>query len=284
MPTSKPDPRDIVTEQAFRVEPSLLGTPLATPKRRLLAVTIDLAIAGILAQALGFWILIVIAVVSFRAASRVVAGEGGQFIQRLGLVALGTVLLSITLGMCVIDNFEAEEEGTDGSEVQATSETSTLQVDEALVRFCQLVHVSKDSSTGKEATAATSLLKKQIAQAQARAVCTEEPRTWTFFGAIRAFLDTMGITLGWVGAYFTLLTFFLDGQTPAKRWLGIRVVRLDGRPLNLWLCFERFSGYTAGLATGLLGFLQIYWDRNRQVIHDKIAATVVIRESRHIKN
>ena len=32
----------------------------------------------------------------------------------------------------------------------------------------------------------------------------------------------------------------------------------------------------AGLATGLLGFIQIYWDANRQAIHDKISATVVI--------
>ena len=30
------------------------------------------------------------------------------------------------------------------------------------------------------------------------------------------------------------------------------------------------------MATGLLGFIQIYWDANRQAIHDKISATVVI--------
>jgi len=32
------------------------------------------------------------------------------------------------------------------------------------------------------------------------------------------------------------------------------------------------------VATGTLGFLQIYWDANRQAIHDKVAGTVVIRE------
>jgi len=32
----------------------------------------------------------------------------------------------------------------------------------------------------------------------------------------------------------------------------------------------------AGLASGLLGFLQIYWDPNHQGIQDKISATVVI--------
>lgn len=51
---------------------------------------------------------------------------------------------------------------------------------------------------------------------------------------------------------------------------------MNGHDLKLWYCFERFSGYAAGLATGLLGFLQIYWDDNRQCIHDKIASTVVV--------
>jgi uncharacterized RDD family membrane protein YckC len=68
------------------------------------------------------------------------------------------------------------------------------------------------------------------------------------------------------------------GQTPGKRLLGIRVVRLNGKPITWWASFERFGGYAAGLATGLLGFLQIFWDRNRQAIHDKIMETVVVRE------
>ena len=32
----------------------------------------------------------------------------------------------------------------------------------------------------------------------------------------------------------------------------------------------------AGFATGLLGFAQVYWDANRQGIHDHIVGTVVI--------
>ncbi|MCW8832829.1 MAG: RDD family protein, partial [Colwellia sp.] len=56
-------------------------------------------------------------------------------------------------------------------------------------------------------------------------------------------------------------------------------------PLSLWDSFGRYGGYGAGLATGLLGFIQIYWDPNRQAIHDKISATVVIdlRQSRLAK-
>ncbi len=44
-------------------------------------------------------------------------------------------------------------------------------------------------------------------------------------------------------------------------------------------CFGRYGGYGAGFATGLLGFLQVYWDPNRQAIQDKISATVVIKGS-----
>ena len=38
----------------------------------------------------------------------------------------------------------------------------------------------------------------------------------------------------------------------------------------------RYGGYGAGLATGLMGFLQIYWDPNRQAIQDKISETLVV--------
>ena len=53
------------------------------------------------------------------------------------------------------------------------------------------------------------------------------------------------------------------------------MLRLDGGPITWWVAFERAGGYAAGLATGLLGFLQIYWDANRQAIHDRIVGTVV---------
>jgi uncharacterized RDD family membrane protein YckC len=92
------------------------------------------------------------------------------------------------------------------------------------------------------------------------------------------FLEDLGIGFGWTGLYFTAFVALWKGQTPAKRLLGVRVVRLDGRPLTWLSSFERFGGYAAGLVTGLLGFAQVYWDRNRQMIHDKIVETVVVRE------
>lgn len=92
--------------------------------------------------------------------------------------------------------------------------------------------------------------------------------------------NDLGLGFGWTGLYFTAFLTLWRGQTPGKRLLGLRVIRLNGKPIGWWGAFERFGGYAAGLVTGLLGFAQIAWDRNRQAIHDKISETVVVRERR----
>jgi RDD family protein len=95
--------------------------------------------------------------------------------------------------------------------------------------------------------------------------------------ALSGFIDDLGLGFGWMAVYFTSFLALMRGQTPGKRLLRMRVVRLDAKPLTWWLCFERFGGYAASTSVGLLGFLQILWDRNRQGLHDKVVETVVIR-------
>ena len=95
---------------------------------------------------------------------------------------------------------------------------------------------------------------------------------------LRGFLDELGFGFGWASLYLTVMLTWWKGQTVGKRMLGIRVVRLDGEPITWWTAFERAGGYAAGFATGLLGFAQVYWDANRQAIHDRIVGTVVVRE------
>ncbi len=92
--------------------------------------------------------------------------------------------------------------------------------------------------------------------------------------------DDLGIGFGWGALYFTAFLSIGRGQTPGKRLAGVRVLRLDGKPLSWWQSFERFGGYFASVTTGLLGFAQILWDRNRQALHDKIVETVVVRDNR----
>ncbi|MCV2885385.1 RDD family protein [Aestuariibacter sp. AA17] len=86
----------------------------------------------------------------------------------------------------------------------------------------------------------------------------------------------LGLGFGWAALYFTAFTTWLGGYTPGKKVFGIKVVKLDGSAMNLWESFGRYGGYGAGIATGLLGFLQLMWDPNRQAIQDKISETLVI--------
>jgi len=89
-------------------------------------------------------------------------------------------------------------------------------------------------------------------------------------------VEDLGLSFGWAAFYFSVFTSMWKGQTPGKKLLKIKVVQLNGTPLSFWDSFGRYGGYGAGLATGLLGFLQIYWDPNRQAIHDKVSATIVV--------
>ena len=96
---------------------------------------------------------------------------------------------------------------------------------------------------------------------------------------LRSLADDLGLGLGWAILYFTATVAMWRGRTVGKRLLGIRVVRLNARPIGWWAAFERAGGYWAGFATGLLGFFQILWDKNRQAIHDKITETAVVRDA-----
>jgi len=101
------------------------------------------------------------------------------------------------------------------------------------------------------------------------------PLAWMF-----DFIDELGIGFGWAALYLTFTHAWWNGTSVGKRLFRIRVVMIDKRPLNWWLSFERAGGYAAGFATGLLGFAQIFWDPNRQAIHDKVSETLVIQEGK----
>ncbi|MGB0522953.1 MAG: RDD family protein [Flammeovirgaceae bacterium] len=76
--------------------------------------------------------------------------------------------------------------------------------------------------------------------------------------------------------YFSFFTWKWNGQTPGKRIMGIKVAKLNGKPISLFGSFERVSGYTASASLLLTGFFQYFWDRNHQTTHDKIVETIVI--------
>ena len=169
----------------------------------------------------------------------------------------------------------------DGGEIlaRAMAQLSSAPADEAVadtadMRLAEAIEVAGDT-IGE--------LEQGLAQANrdlevTRAELDEALQQGGLIGWFTSRIDSLGFGLGWWTLYFAILMPWMDGQTPGKRAMGVRVVRLDGRPVTWWHAFERAGGYAAGVATGTLGFLQIYWDANRQAIHDKVAGTVVIRD------
>jgi uncharacterized RDD family membrane protein YckC len=81
-------------------------------------------------------------------------------------------------------------------------------------------------------------------------------------------------------AWFNILYVIQNGQSIAKKWLGIKVVRSDGSPASLGRIFW-LRNFVNGLITSAFGLyflvdsLLIFGDA-RQCVHDKIADTIVV--------
>jgi len=101
---------------------------------------------------------------------------------------------------------------------------------------------------------------------------------------IQAVVNTIIASSAWLMALFS--TFFgfiyfiffwvIAGFTPGKALLGLRVVRTDGRPVNLARAVLRLIAYLIAALPLFLGFIWILFDNRRQGWHDKIARTYVI--------
>jgi len=347
-----PDPRHIVTADAFVIAPSVLGLPLASGKRRLVAFLVDLVLVGFLSL-LGWRILgVLLGFFFFRLASRGgTTGIGRAF--RVSVGCLGAVILFSTflvatgwVGRLLNPSSDAPDAQVRSSSIGLTEvlgglaawaflrnvedpvewENSAVELGGALMAadldadvptalealevqlpetlepqreailarvetrldsIARLQPAAAATSDSVPADSATVALQQRIASLEsalerqreaAREAERQAEEAGGLFGWFVGTLDEAGLTFGWGALYFSTLLTWLSGRTVGKRLLGVRVVRLDGGPMTLYLAFERSGGYAAGVATGLLGFAQILWDPNRQGIHDKIAATVVVRE------
>lgn len=139
-----------------------------------------------------------------------------------------------------------------------------------------LTEPSNDSSP-ETAGIVTSEQQEPIAEKENETETIESsPENYSVIEWVKGIVKDLGLGFGWAAFYFTASVAWLKGYTPGKSLLGIKIIKLDGKALNLWESFGRYGGYGAGLATGLTGFLQIIWDPNRQAIHDKISETLVI--------
>lgn len=278
------DPRSIVTPDAFSVTPALLGTPLAEPWRRLVALLLDLVLIGFL-QLLGWRVLGGIAgLMLLRMATKRTDGATATGTRKFALGCAGAMVFVVAIGVTTFVpamlRMMAEPDselavpaaqgvviGTpEGTALPLEGEAATDVDDSIAALLARVDDLEEDLADSHEEH---EQLREQLAEAESRS---------TLFTWIRDAADEAGLIFGWGTVYLTLFLALWQGRTPGKKAMGLRVVRLNGEPLGLYMSLERAGGYMAGLATGLLGFAQVWWDPNRQAIHDKITETVVIRE------
>ena len=101
--------------------------------------------------------------------------------------------------------------------------------------------------------------------------------------SVNAFM-AVGLVLMLVGfiawAWLTILYVSRNGQSIAKKMLGIKVVRADGSPASLGRIF-----WMRNFVNGLIGIIPLYglidvlfvFSESRQCLHDKLADTIVIK-------
>ncbi|MBI3965260.1 MAG: RDD family protein [Chloroflexi bacterium] len=90
------------------------------------------------------------------------------------------------------------------------------------------------------------------------------------------------ITVGYLWLFVVCLGYPLffwtrSGQTPGKKMMGIRIVKVDGSQLSFVDALLRLIGYAVSSSIFSLGFIWILIDGRRQGWHDKIAKTLVVK-------
>ncbi|MGH9854132.1 MAG: RDD family protein [Blastocatellia bacterium] len=80
--------------------------------------------------------------------------------------------------------------------------------------------------------------------------------------------------------FFNYIHFYMRrGQSFGKRFVGIRVVRTDGAPIDYQTAVLRHVvGYPLSVMFFGLGIVWMLWDRKQQGWHDKLAKTVVVKD------
>ena len=78
-------------------------------------------------------------------------------------------------------------------------------------------------------------------------------------------------------AAYGAMMWKLRGATVGGIVFDLRIVRLDGRPVDWETAIIRALSCFLSLAVAGLGFIWIAFDPNNQAWHDKIAGTVVVR-------
>lgn len=92
------------------------------------------------------------------------------------------------------------------------------------------------------------------------------------------------VTIGYLAtagalAFNLIYSCAKNGKSFGKTFIGLRVVRLDGKPMDYQTALVRhLIGYPVSLICFGLGFLWMFWDGKQQGWHDKLAKTIVVKD------
>ena len=82
-------------------------------------------------------------------------------------------------------------------------------------------------------------------------------------------------------SYFAFFEWLWSGQTPGKRWMKLRVIREDGRPITFWEAAVRNFLRVLDMFPPpfySIGLISVFSTTRDQRIGDLVAGTVVVRE------
>lgn len=90
-----------------------------------------------------------------------------------------------------------------------------------------------------------------------------------------AVLGTLGSWAVVVATYFTLC-WAAGGQTLGQRMMGIRVLRVNLKPVGLLRAYARFLALSVCMGPLILGQLLVLFTPRRRALHDLMVRTVVV--------
>jgi uncharacterized RDD family membrane protein YckC len=76
---------------------------------------------------------------------------------------------------------------------------------------------------------------------------------------------------------YTVGFWTVEGATPGKLVLGLRIVDADGNQIGVGQALLRYFGYFLDGVTLGVGYLMIVFSEKKQGLHDQIASTYVVR-------
>ena len=305
--------RSVVTADHFEVVPAVAGLPLASHFSRALAMLVDLAVIAAPSLAIRNPIApaaVLVAAIVYRHSGSWTAGRWKSTMGLASRRAISFAILAVGLAAGELWKSSHRKDQKHSQPLQAQLAKNSIdlaKIDAAMTGLARLEKIAPTS--GKhlgEARQALAELRdaagagtaepdthepdevrrlrsENVVLAQQVELMHKELKEAKKDRGILHFLQVLahdlGIGLGWSALYFIVFPVLWNGRTPGKRLMRIRVARLNGKPISWWNAFERFHGYVSCLLGGLIGFLQVFWDPQSQGHHDKVAETVVVKDS-----